>query len=274
MNVPQSNLRRPNVRLIGNADHPDFVESLSLLRATALFDEQAVTPPELVIVAQSRPGDVTHREVKLIQQRFPLAGVVGLLGSWCEGETRTSNPLPGITRIFWYDFPLWWRRQLALRAAGLCPDSARPFQSDSPSRNPKSIHPALQVFRNCPGVVVLRTQYSSTAQVLSDVLTRAGFATVHQPRGQLHPFVRGASAAIWEGAQLNDWEVADLSDFCRRLSRDATYVIALLDFPRRDRVARAHEAGAAVVLGKPWHNADLIGALQFACGRHGTARAA
>jgi hypothetical protein len=39
-------------------------------------------------------------------------------------------------------------------------------------------------------------------------------------------------------------------------------VIALLDFPRRDRVDQALELGASSVLGKPWETGALVGAIQ------------
>ena len=38
--------------------------------------------------------------------------------------------------------------------------------------------------------------------------------------------------------------------------------MVLLDFPRRDRVDWALEAGAAAVLGKPGLNADLVTTLE------------
>jgi hypothetical protein len=114
----------------------------------------------------------------------------------------------------------------------------------------------------------------STVDSLADVLSRAAFATVHQPRGISHTSVRGATAAIWEGGQLSDEETDDLSRFCRRLSYDHTPVVALLDFPRNDAVARARAAGASIVVGKPWINANLLGAIYFAREQHVIARAA
>jgi AmiR/NasT family two-component response regulator len=61
---------------------------------------------------------------------------------------------------------------------------------------------------------------------------------------------------------LDERESHDLAAFCRRLDRYHTPVIAILDFPRRDRVQRALECGAAAVLGKPWRAEDLLGTIE------------
>jgi hypothetical protein len=259
------------VQIIGNVDHPDFAESMSLLGATASLVVRDDASPELVIVAQSRPGEVTQGEVRSIRQRHPLAGIVGLLGSWCEGETRTGRPWPGVARLYWYDFPNWWRWQLSRYASGLCPDWVTPFSKETlwpVAKNPKS------KTRCRAGVIVLSTEYSGTAETVADVLTSAGFATVQNPRGRSNPFVRGATAAIWEGGQLSDDEADDLTRFCQRFSHDGTPVIALLDFPRHDAFLRARTAGASTVLGTPWLNASLIGALHFVCEQQANLRAA
>jgi hypothetical protein len=271
MTATPPNLRRPTVQIIGNVDHPDFAESISLIAASASLVVQKGVTPELVIVAQSRPGEVTQCEVHSIQQRHPLTGIIGLLGSWCEGETRTGRPWSGVTRLYWYDFPSWWRQQLSRYARGLCPDWATPFSTEASCLAARNRQSKL---RNLAGLIVLSTEYADMAEPIADVLAQAGFAIVQQPRGQSNPIVRGATAAIWEGGQLSDEEADDLTRFCQRFSNDGTPVIALFDFPRHDAVARARAAGATIVLGKPWLNANLIGALHLACEQQAVARAA
>jgi DNA-binding response OmpR family regulator len=126
-------------------------------------------------------------------------------------------------------------------------------------RNPKS------EIRNSEstahGLIVLRTHHRDTADALAEVFRRAGFATVWQRPGRAECVVRGATAGIWDGGQLSEREADDLGLFCRSLSGDAAPVIALFDFPRRDRVDRAFEIGATAVLGKPWPNDALLALL-------------
>src|SRR5689334_21081356 len=99
---------RPNVRLIGAEAHPDFRDAVATLRESAQFVAAEAGQVELVVVAQSRPGAVPFGEVERVMRAAPLAGVVALLGSWCEGEARTGRPWRGVQRLYWYEFPAWW----------------------------------------------------------------------------------------------------------------------------------------------------------------------
>ena len=254
----------PRVRLVGQFDHADFAGADALLRAGAEIVTSPEVPPELIVVAQSRPGMIAEETIQSLLRAAPLSGVVALLGTWCEGEPRTGRPWPGVERRYWYEFPAWWRRQLALRAAGRCPDWAQPYEVAPASRGVLAsgrgggLPGSHSIGNRAHGLVVLSAAVRETAEALSDALQQAGYAALWQPPGRPAPFVRGALAGIWDGGQLNDREEENFAAFCRGLSRDAVPVIALLDFPRRDRCERARELGAAAVLGKPWLNADLV----------------
>lgn len=258
--------KMPVVWLIGDAGNADFCAAVELLSATAVvqrFDnvteagEHAAPEqiPDVIVLAASRPGLVRAADVEQLRQRVPLAGMVSLLGSWCEGETRTGRPVKGILRTYWYDFPNWWRRQLALRAAGRCPDWARPATGDWHELSAGAIERGARVGG---GLVVLQTTCWETGDALADVLRAAGYATAWNLAGARGQQIRGAVAGIWEGRQFDEPEMPQLAGFCRRLAKDNAPVIALADFPRRDRCAAAYQAGAAAVLGKPWLNVDLL----------------
>ena len=241
---------KPTVQLIGDVAHADFRDAVELLRRDAHLVDVYGEPPEVVIVAQSRPDAVCRQPVEQFRRAMPLAGVVTLLGSWCEGEARTGRPWPGVHRLYWYEFPAWWRRQMRLRAEGRCPDWARVADFGLRSDTGRSQLRA--------GVIVVRATFRTTADVLSDVFRRAGYAIVWQARGRRRPVVRGAIAGVWDGAQLSDDEANDLAEFCAQLRADAAPVLALLDFPRSDRVDQALTIGASAVFAKPWLNAELI----------------
>jgi hypothetical protein len=272
MNIAGNSLKsRPRVHLIGDAGHRDFVNAVPLLRNSASVDTDGSHSPELIVVAQSRPGEIGQARIEACRRRWPLAGIVAMLGSWCEGEARTGRPWPGVLRLYWYEFPSWWRRQIALWQAGRCPDWSRHQMNDVAFEFIDKRQLAMSHASN--GVVVLSTSHYDSADALSDVLTRAGYATVCQPQCSAS-MIRGAVAGIWEGGQFNDREAAMLGTFCRRLAPVATPVVALLDFPRRDRVEPALNAGAAAVLGKPWRKADLLDSLQYVIATRQLSRAA
>ena len=59
---------------------------------------------DLVVVAQSRRGQYSKDQIENIQNMFPTTPIVGLLGSWCEGEVRSGNPWPGVLRVYWHQW--------------------------------------------------------------------------------------------------------------------------------------------------------------------------
>ncbi len=242
--------RRPSLLMAGDVEHAEFREIVELLRADAELVASASSSPEVIVFFHSRPHSVRQHSLHDLRKAAPLAGVVVVAGSWCEGELRTGRVWPGVHRHYWYEFPAWWSRQVALRLAGRCPEWAKPSEFAS-----VAISKQLGPLRD---LVALRTVCSSTAETLADQLKLAGYAATHQSPGRRPSPVRGATAGIWDGGQLHDAEAQDLSHFCTQLRADGAPVIALLDFPRRDSVDRALQLGAAVVLGKPWLNAHLL----------------
>ncbi len=242
----------PGVWLLGDLQHPDFAEAVALLQSTAQIGPGL---PELIVFVQSRPGAIGAWEIERLRRSAPLAGVVLLVGSWCEGEPRTGKPLPGVERLYWYQFSSWWRRQWALWAAGRCPEWGLPPATEGRSvRNEERVRLA--------GKVAIETARWDTLAALSDVLQTAGCDAMWvRPAAGQADFC-GVCAGIWEGGQLSDAEAEELAAFAAQLRGQHAPVVALLDFPRRDRCAAARRAGAGAVLGKPWLNADLLATLQ------------
>ena len=70
------------VKLVGAVDHPDFREAVATLRGTARCEPGGNAAPEVVIVAQARPGQISQAEIESLQRQWPLAGVVAILGTW------------------------------------------------------------------------------------------------------------------------------------------------------------------------------------------------
>ena len=65
----------------------------------------------------------------------PLARIVGLLGSWCEGEVRSGRPWPGAMRIYWHQWPGRWHAELD-RLRGACPIWGLPLTAGDEDRVP------------------------------------------------------------------------------------------------------------------------------------------
>jgi hypothetical protein len=181
-------------------------------------------------------------------------------GSWCEGEPRSGRPLPGVIRMYWHqaalrirrEFPRWFQPQgSAWQLPATVTEEERLLASiDAPL--PGGV-----------GLVAIWTRRPEMEGLLSDVCRRAGYATAWQhPRQPTR--VRGAVAAIYDGATLDAAGLAELTRFTAEVSpADHEYmvpVLALLDAPRIQDVRLAGALGAAV-LAKPFRVDELLAQL-------------
>ena len=108
--------------------------SLESIQAALDYSTQAVTPPDLIVIAQPRPGYYRQEEIDRLQLELPLSRIVVVAGSWCEGELRTGEPLRGVFRLYWYEFAYWWSTALSALSEGLCPPWSMP------TTNTRAIH--------------------------------------------------------------------------------------------------------------------------------------
>ena len=201
---PRMHILPPAVQLVGDWHHADFCDALELLHAGARVVTSVGDGPELIVVAQSRPGSVDGRAVECLRKNAPLAAIVALVGSWCEGELRTGRPWPGVERVYWYDFPPWWQRQIALRAAELCPEWAR--VGDTRLRISDC---GLRIESRVTGsFVVIRSGSRGSAESIADVLQ----APVMRPRGSGCEAVRDRGARRGNMGGRPAWTIARAED--------------------------------------------------------------
>ncbi|MAT70906.1 MAG: hypothetical protein CMJ58_15430 [Planctomycetaceae bacterium] len=267
----------------------------TLAEAVEALDGLAA-PPELLLLAQPRPGYFSEDEAAAVGRVAPLSRLVVVAGTWCEGELRTGRPLPGTLRMYWYQFEAWWRRGLAARTAGECPPWADPLEdpySVRPLRRTAALAAAStptvaeQVFAaevesdesapsaasggNCVAVDVCDYESFETLRI---ALRPYGWRCIWQPRHRpevwdSHRARCGVddpvpAAGIWDGGQLSSGEMGQLAAFSDRLAECGAQVLVLLDFPRAEHVAAAASVGAWRVLGKPYLVDGVAGELAAA----------
>ncbi len=249
--------------LLGDTSRPEFREAVIALdelahvirfpdvdAAIAALTEGLPTAHGIVL-AQAYPGQFSVVAIDRLRSLAPLARLIAILGSCCEGEPRSGHPLPGVIRVYWHqaavrirrEFPLCFETQgAAWRLPATATDEERLLAStDAPL-------PRGQ------GLVAVWTRRPEMEGLLSDACRRGGYSTVW-----LHPRqparVRGAVAAIYDGAALDAAGLAELS----RLADDVSPapVLALLDAPRIQDVRLARTLGAAV-LAKPFRIDELL----------------
>ncbi len=223
-------------------------------------------PPELVLLAQPRPGIDDQAQLELLRTFAPLTRVVVIAGTWSEGELRTGQPPAGVVRLYWYEFAPWWRAAVAEWETNQTPAWSEPLDDVRAGQQTAivKLRKRHDVVPTEAGVIAVDAVDFAVFETLAEVLAPFGWRCEWQPRHR--PEVVQPTqpvAAIWDGGQLSDGELASLVAFAARVhdGNAAAPVIVLLDFPRVEHLQAARAAGAAAVLGKPYRLAHLASEL-------------
>jgi CheY-like chemotaxis protein len=217
---------------------------------------------DLVLVAQATPGEWDGPWIDRLRRCAPLVRVVAVLGTWCEGETRTGRPLAADCRVYWHAFPAWWARQREVLLAGRAPAWSFP-EGDWGA----VVSAAAGKRGTCAimgGVAIVAAPTRESAESIAMALRVGGWTSVWVRPPRLLPDVYGAAAIIYDGGQLDSDELATIADLRERYG--TLPIVALADFPTIDRAAAARTTGVAVVLGKPFLVEDLLWAVASTMG--------
>lgn len=255
------------ILLVGDYPHGDFRDAVAWLHAhtqltlaatiPAALSQLAISPPpEAIIVAQARPGRFHQRQIEQLHAASPVSRLVALLGTWCEGETRSGRPWPGVLRVYWHQ----WSSRFIPELSAESPLRAGVWELPRTATAGERLLATAPVAAPPPsGLIAIQTSSLTTFEGLSDACRWAGYATAWltpSPR----PELRGVSAVIWDAVACREQDVPELQALAARY-RPAR-VVALLDFLRRDDLDRALAAGVAAVLAKPFLVSDLLLQLQ------------
>lgn len=216
-----------------------------------------LTPPDLVVVAQTYPGQNSAADIDSLRQLVPLSPVVALLGSWCEGESRSGQPWAGAERVYWHQWGPRFELELARLAGGQPPQWSLPATTSDEER---LLAVAPQSGLGGQGVVAIRARSRDVAQLLADACRRRGYAPIVVSGPPHETRLQGAVAAVWEGDDCLDDAVREITQLCSAIA--PAPVVALLSFPRVDDVRLAVAAGAAVVMSKPLRVDELLSQLE------------
>jgi len=200
-------------------------------------------PPELVILAHSRPDEFSATAVGELREAWPHARFVSLLGSWCVGERRTVSPLRDIPRIYVQQ----WRGRIwpdELRSVGARLQGAH----EPPPRSHQLAAPTN------PPLVAIYSPSVSYRQALADALENIGCKTV-AARMELPVQIRGVDFVIWEVPLGFGRRREEISTLRRRHA--GAELIGLVTFPRDDEVESLYKAGVRHVVSQPFRLEDL-----------------
>jgi CheY-like chemotaxis protein len=253
-----------SILLVGDSDRSEFREARSALgrlgrvadfpevesAAAALSAGQVAA--DVIVVAQAFAGQFSQRAIDRLRRTAPLARVLGLLGSWCEGEMRTGKPWPGAIHIYWHQWPPRCDQELGRMCRG---ESSAWGLPPTAIEEERLLLGADSPMPKQQGLIAIYTRLLEMQDWLSAALRRRGCSTVWL-RPPHSPGVEGAAAAIFDGSDCRGQQLSQLEHLAATL-RPAP-IIALLDFPRVEDRNRALAAGAAAVVSKPLHLDDLF----------------
>jgi hypothetical protein len=271
--------------LIGDVSRPEFYEACAALdeaaRMTLTVDTEAAlaalhdgqVSPHAIVLVQAHPGQFPPQAIERLRAAAPLARLIALLGSWCEGEPRSGRPLPGVVRVYWHEaavrfrgeLPRWFARGSVWSLPITVTDEERTLATVSPAKE-KGDSPVFVGTKTGTvpgGLVAIWTRRREMADLLADACRSGCYATVW-----LHPRlpsrVQGAAAAIFDGDSLDPVTVNELKRFIAHVS--PAPVLVLLGAPRIQDVRLVQSLGGTV-LPKPFRIDELLSALEPTAGR-------
>lgn len=266
------------VLLIGDTSWPEFYPCIRLLadmrgvrirrRPSLAAAADAPDEHDLVIILQRYPGEHQAKDLERLRNSQPLARFVVILGSWCEGEGRSGEPLPGTLRYYWHQWMSSAQEQLRLLRAGRNRAwSLPPTATDedlvlaeantvTATKGPRAESPVAE--RIAPLLLVMSRDYSVFESLQSAARLWGITAEWRRLNAGLQPLPDGTAAVVIDVERDGELPPRRLGRFQAKAGGKAPVPIALLmGFPRSHDVQRYLRAGATAVLSKPYALRDL-----------------
>ena len=207
--------------------------------------------PDVIVVAQSRPGQISPLQVERLHVASPLSRLVTLAGSWCEGELRSGRPCAGVIRVLWHQ---WQPRLIPFLQPGSAPVPGT-WQMPRTASLDERLSSTVDCWPRRDGLVAIHTDARETFATLSEACHAGGYATVWYLSGDAVA-ASGVVAALADGVSCDPRGIGFLRQVVQR--HHPAPVIALLDFVRRQDYDLARSAGVSAVLAKPFLVYDLL----------------
>ena len=215
--------------------------------------QQRDLPVDLILIAQQRPNMFPQALVLALAQLAPLATLITVLGTWCEGETRSGRPLPGVTRIFWHQWSTRWEAERIHFLGGF---PSRFFLPETASAEDHLLFPFATEPLTRRALLLVNSDDSAMREFLTIACHDAGHAVV--PIDAARPVdVQGADAILWDSKRDDLGALATIRHRWPNLP-----ILATLNFLRYDETVAAQQLGVTALIAKPFLLNDLKTELQ------------
>jgi DNA-binding NarL/FixJ family response regulator len=252
------------ILLVGSTSRPEFHDARPTLEsfgqvtsvpdtrsAQRILAERKVSP-DLMVIVQAYPGQFSGDAIDKLRRMAPLARVVALLGSWCEGEMRTGKPWPAAIRVYWHG----WESQATQQLGRLCAGSRTTWSlPPTSSEEERILASADEPYELRQGRIAVCSGQFEMQDWLSAACRRRGYSTLRIGPGRWGE-PGDLTAVIFDATDGGGEERETLDRLVSSLA--GVPIVVLLDFPRVEDRSRMLHAGARAVLAKPLMTEDLF----------------
>jgi hypothetical protein len=262
-----------SVLVIGDLSHPELVHVLPCLegicRWSHLPESSSATtevaamdvPPDLIVFAQARPGELCRALIDELRSHAPLSGACVVLGSQCEGESRTGRPVAGMPRVFWHQWPAFWQEQQARLLRGQLPAWTLPATASDEERLLYGLctpHVSREDHRTELGVVIL-AESPESAGALADAVKAGGHpAEIWSANADAPP--AGAFVVLWDAPPAELGNRRRVQAIQRQFPEAG--IVGIATFPRFQDRSAALSAGLYALIAKPFRLEHLLAEIE------------
>lgn len=271
--VPASR-RGLTVLFIGDAARAEFQPTFLRLQQAAAVSlvadvRQACArltdwTPNLVIVAQSYPGELSPQRLAQLRDVAGSAAIVLAEGPCAAGEGRSGPKFDNLWRIDWHTAPARFAMGLQAVRSGqtpwweLAPDAPVDEPAAATRGGRKATPRAKPVDHEHPRIGVVFSAERECSRLLADLVHEFDLEPLELQRGfgsasdQSLPRLHGVRIALWDLAELPD--DADLEAAAARLVESVALapVLAILQDARPEALAALERGGITGAIARPF----------------------
>ncbi|MCP4192916.1 MAG: hypothetical protein GY768_20065 [Planctomycetaceae bacterium] len=250
----------PRVLLFGCPNQPEFRDMHDWLQENLqLTTVQDIQPTpidlnqfDLILIAMSLRFQFSLEAIQQLRDAAPLARICTIVGSWCEGETRSGQAWPAVERIYVHQVvprAIYenWQEQV--------PSSPSTFSNDeywlARANQPSSPLPTDE------GILVCSRDHES-GQAIALACQQAGFRTSTLPPDSFNSHDK-VGIILYDADRNRQQRLKQIRQLANR--HPTARLVTLLEFPRHDEISQILAAGGHQVLGKPYNIDDLVACL-------------
>jgi len=218
--------------------------------------------PGIVVFSQPRRDFYDAADVQRLVERLPMAYLVSLEGSWCEGASRSGHPYQGLQRFSWHQFQP--------RMADLLGRAVRTAGNRTETENERAVAASRHALPAGSGLLGIVARTLVTYEALGHACRQAGYRTTWLRTGTVDVPL-GLRAIVADAEDVSDAErlLAGLPEQAEMIPR-----VVLAGFPRLTDVERLSADGRTRVVAKPFRLHDLLWSLADCIETAAPARAA